>query len=67
MSALHLHLHLEKLSKNPSPKPETVLMWGGASTLGSYSIQIAAQSGIKLSPPHGPNMPNTYTSLVPRR
>ncbi|KAF8244879.1 hypothetical protein K440DRAFT_557695 [Wilcoxina mikolae CBS 423.85] len=44
----HLHLHLDKPSKNPSPKPETVLIWGGASTLGSYSIQIAAQAGYKV-------------------
>lgn len=42
MSALVLYLGLDRPAKDTAPKAETVLIWGGASALGFYAIQIAA-------------------------
>jgi NADPH:quinone reductase-like Zn-dependent oxidoreductase len=43
MSAMVLHLNLDRPSKDIQTKGETVLIWGGSSTIGFYAIQIAAQ------------------------
>jgi hypothetical protein len=48
MSALILHLKLDRPSTNAKPKSETILIWGGASTIGFYAIQIASQAGYKV-------------------
>jgi NADPH:quinone reductase-like Zn-dependent oxidoreductase len=50
MSALVLHLGLETPSKDAQPKEENVLIWGGASSIGFYAVQIAAQVCLLLSP-----------------
>jgi hypothetical protein len=50
MSALVLHLGLETPSKDAQPKEENVLIWGGASSIGFYAVQIAAQVCLVLSP-----------------
>jgi NADPH:quinone reductase-like Zn-dependent oxidoreductase len=48
MSALVLHLDLQRPSKSPHPKGESVLIWGGGSSIGFYAVQIAAQ--VRLYP-----------------
>jgi NADPH:quinone reductase-like Zn-dependent oxidoreductase len=48
MSALILHLNLDRPSKDAKPKEETVLIWGGSSTIGFYAIQIASQVRVYL-------------------
>jgi hypothetical protein len=55
MSALVLHLGLETPSKDAQPKEENVLIWGGASSIGFYAVQIAAQVCLLLSPLLSPN------------
>lgn len=44
MSALVLHLGLDRPSKDAQSKEENVLVWGGASSIGFYAVQIAAQA-----------------------
>jgi NADPH:quinone reductase-like Zn-dependent oxidoreductase len=43
IAALVLHLGLEKPSKDAQPKVESVLIWGGGSSIGFYAVQFAAQ------------------------
>ncbi|KAH9204070.1 chaperonin 10-like protein [Leptodontidium sp. 2 PMI_412] len=48
MSALILHLKLDRPYPGAAAKKESVLIWGGSSTLGFYSVQIAAQAGYRV-------------------
>ncbi|PQE21999.1 alcohol dehydrogenase protein [Rutstroemia sp. NJR-2017a BBW] len=48
MSALVLHLNLDRPSLEAIPKNESVLIWGGSSTLGFYAVQIASQAGYRV-------------------
>ena len=48
MSALVLHLGLDRPLMGTMTKNETVLIWGGASSLGFYSVQIASQVRMHL-------------------
>jgi NADPH:quinone reductase-like Zn-dependent oxidoreductase len=43
MSALVIHLGLAKPSENAEPKRETILIWGGSSSVGTYAVQIASK------------------------
>jgi NADPH:quinone reductase-like Zn-dependent oxidoreductase len=49
MSALILHLDLEKPTLEAPERNESVLIWGGGSSLGLYAVQIAAQVGQYLA------------------
>lgn len=51
MSALVLHMNLDRPLPETVLKNQSVLIWGGASTLGFYAVQIASQvnSSLKTS------------------
>ncbi|KAL8949440.1 MAG: hypothetical protein Q9222_004446 [Ikaeria aurantiellina] len=42
------HLHLTYPSVDPKPLDQTLLIWGGASSVGSNAIQLAVASGYKV-------------------
>ncbi|KAL8691789.1 MAG: hypothetical protein Q9218_003065 [Villophora microphyllina] len=42
------HLHLQHPSVTPKPTGATVLIWGGASSVGSNAIQLAVASGYNI-------------------
>jgi NADPH:quinone reductase-like Zn-dependent oxidoreductase len=45
-----LHLGLERPATTAQPKEESVLIWGGGSSIGYYAVQIAAQVRLLLTP-----------------
>ncbi|KAL0477629.1 zinc-binding alcohol dehydrogenase domain-containing protein [Acrasis kona] len=42
------YLNIPRPSADSKPLGQTILIWGGASSVGSYAIQLASQSGLKV-------------------
>lgn len=49
------HLALPHPTKNPSPTGSTVLVWGGATSVGSNAIQLAIASGHRVATTASPH------------
>ncbi|KAJ5939218.1 alcohol dehydrogenase [Penicillium verhagenii] len=47
-TALYVHLELPLPTLEPAPIPKRILLWGGASSVGSSAIQLAVASGLEV-------------------
>ncbi|MDA8277756.1 MAG: zinc-binding alcohol dehydrogenase family protein [Actinomycetota bacterium] len=56
-------LNLELPSSNPPSRDETILIWGGSSSVGSNAIQLAVASGYRVVTTASPKNFNYVTSI----